>query len=163
MNMNITIFLIGMLSLAFFILPVIYIHRVQKNKGKKFLRNFAELALKNNINISDSDIWNDSNCIGIDDTNGKIFVLYITEEKEETIQIDLKSVSECKLSPTFRKVKGNKNGNITERIDLVFNFNDSSTEKVINVYNINGNSSLAEEQILAEKWLNKVNSYIHNR
>lgn len=160
--MNISIFLMGVLFLAFFIVPVIYIHRAQKNKGKKFLKNFAELALKDSINISDCDMWNESNCIGIDKTNGKIFVLHKTQEKEETIQIDLKSVSECKLSPTFRKVKGNKNGNITERIDLVFNFNDSSTEKVINFYNINGNASLADEQILAEKWLNKVSAYIKN-
>lgn len=158
--MNITIFLMGVLFLAFFIVPVIYIHRVQKNKGKKFLKNFAALAQKNNINLTNCDMWNNNNCIGMDEINGKVFVLYKTDDKEETIQVDLKSVSECKLSPTFRKVKGNKDGCITEKIDLVFNFNNSDTQKVINFYNINGNTTLTDEQILAEKWLNKVTAYI---
>lgn len=161
--MNITLFLMGMLFLAFFIVPVIYIHRAQKNKGKKLLKHFADLALKENIKITYSERWNENNCIGIDEVSGKIFILSKTEEKEETTQIDLKSATQCKLSPTYRKVKGNKNGNITERIDIVFSFNDGKPEKVVNFYNTNGNTTLSEEPVIAEKWCNKINGYIQSK
>lgn len=161
--MNISLFLIGMLFLAFFIVPVIYIHRVQRNKGKKLLKHFAELALKNGIKVTDSDMWNENNCIGIDEANGKIFVLNKTDEEEETTQICLKDVNQCKLSPTYRKMKGDKNGNIAERIDIVFTLNDGNAEKTINIYNINDSATLSEESALAEKWVNKVNEYLKKR
>ena len=161
--MNISLFLIGMLFLAFFIVPVIYIHRVQKNKGKKLLKHFAELALENGIKINDSDIWNENNCIGIDETNGKIFLLNKTDENEETTQINLNDVNQCKLSPTYRKVKGDKSSGITERIDIIFILNEGNAEKVINIYNINSGATISEEPALAEKWFNRANEYIKKR
>jgi len=161
--MNITLFLMGMLFLAFFIVPVIYIHRAQKNKGKNFLKHFADIALKENIKITHSEMWNENNCIGIDEVSGKLFILSKSDEKEETTQIDLKSVTQCKFSPTYRKIKGNKNISVTERIDIVFSFNDSKPEKVVNFYNTNGSATLSEEPVFAEKWCNKINGYIQSK
>ncbi|MGE0078916.1 MAG: hypothetical protein AB7S48_13735 [Bacteroidales bacterium] len=157
--MSISLFLIGSLFLAIFILPVIYIHRVQKNKSKLFLKHFASVAAKNQVKITNSDIWNSNNCIGIDTNSNKLFTLIKKDNLEDTNLIDLQDVSQCNVSETYRKTKGNKHDNITERVDLILGFKNGSKE-TINFFNLNDNSFLSDEHSLAQKWTDIINTQI---
>lgn len=154
----------GMLFLGVFILPVFYIHWAQKNKGKIFLKHFTSTAAKNQVNVSDSDMWN-TRCIGIDKISGKLFALKKDNDQEETMLIDLKEIDNCIVSPTYRNIKGGgKTNKILERIDLTFtNKNSNVPGKSVNFYDSNENSPLGEEQVLAEKWASIINNYLQNK
>jgi len=161
--MNFSLILIGVIFLAAFILPVVYIHRVQKNKGKNFLKHYMTLAEKNQVKIVENDMWDSSNCIGIDTVSKKILVLKKNDEGEESILIDLKEVDKCFASPTYRSFKGNKNNKILERLDLVFTYkNSSKPENQINFFINSGNSTLSDQQVLAEKWCGIVNKHLQH-
>lgn len=158
--MDFSLFLIGMLILAILILPVFYIYRAQKNKGKKLSTHFIELAEKQQAIITESDIWNLNNCIGIDYVSGKLFYLRIAEDQESTTLVDLNEVDKCSVTPMNKKGRDNSN----ERLDLILKFKNSSlSDKKINFYNVNDSSIVTNELKLAEKWANKVNSYLQKK
>ncbi|MGD9978240.1 MAG: hypothetical protein AB7S54_09945 [Bacteroidales bacterium] len=158
--MNLSMVFIGLLFLAFFLGPVIYIHWVQKNKSKSKQKYFFALADKHQVTITEYDSWGTGNYIGIDADSGKMFVLKILDGNETTSLIDLNGVLKCRVVTVNKSFKG-RSGKVLERIDLAFTFRDPSTpEKSITFYDVNDSSTLAEEQSLSEKWLDKVNGYL---
>lgn len=159
--MNLSLILTGLLFLGIFILPVFYIQLVQKNKGKNFLKHFTAFAEKHQAKVDEKDVWDSNNCIGIDTASGKLVVLKKNDTDEESILIDLKEVNKCFVSPTYKSIKGNKSNKILEQLDLVFTFkNANMVEKHVNFFVNSGNSTLSNQQVLADKWSNIVNKYL---
>lgn len=158
--MDFSLFLTGMLILAFIILPIFFYLRAQKKRREKLLNHFIELAEKHQAKVAESDIWNSNNCIGIDYASGKLFSLRIIEDQETTTLIDLNEVDKCLVTPMNKKGRDNSN----ERLDIIFKFKNSSlTDKTINFYNVNDSSIITDELKLAEKWANKVNGYLQKK
>lgn len=160
--MNISMLIIGIGALAFFIVPVILIHRAQKNKSKNFIINFKKKAAKQNINIDECEAWSLIYCIGIDTNSGKLFYLKKEDDGDNTEEINLKDVEKCRLANVNRTIKTH-NGKSTfiERVSLAFTFkNSTQPEKNIEFFNTNDNISLTNEVPLAESWESKINKYL---
>jgi len=152
--------IISFVLLAIFILPLVYLVNMQKNKDKKLQKILLALAKKLNVEISQSEFWNSGYCLGIDNTNRKLLYLYKKNEKEESTLIDLTEVKKCKSSNINRNVK-TKSGNIyvIDRIELVFSYKDSTiADKSLKLYSAEDDMSLSNELQVAEKWQNLINS-----
>lgn len=152
--------IIGFVLVAIFILPLVYLVNMQKNKDKKILKSFNAVAKKFNVSITKSEIWNSGYCIGIDDSNKKLLYFYKKNGKEESTLIDLSEVKKCKSSNINRNVK-TKSGNIyvIDRIELVFSYKDSSiADKALMFYSAVDDMTLSNELQLAEKWQNAISS-----
>ena len=154
--------IIGFVLVAIFILPLVYLVNMQKNKDKKLLKSFHAAAKKFSVTISKNEVWNSGYCIGIDDTNSKILYFYKKHGKEESTLIDLTEVKKCRTSNINRNVK-TKAGNIyvIDRIELVFSYKDTATtDKSLIFYSAVDDMTLNNELQLAEKWQNTINSAV---
>jgi hypothetical protein len=154
--------IIGFVLVAIFILPLVYLVNMQKNKDKKLQKHFLAEAKKFNVSISKSDVWNSGYCIGIDDTNSKLLYFYKKLGKEESTLIDLSEVKKCKTSNINRNVK-TKAGNIyvIDRIELVFSYKDTAiADKPLMFYSAEDDMTLSDELQLVEKWQKTINSVL---
>jgi hypothetical protein len=159
--MNIHSLIIGLLAMAALItLPVFFHYIYKKNKEKQFLRNFANLADKENLHISEKEMWKDNYLIGLDNKSNKI--LYINRIKHALTHhvIDLAQVENCRIGSANRNVKtvdGIKN--ITDRLDLIFTFRNSQVPEVkLEFYDSEVYMTIDGEHPLIEKWHRIINS-----
>ena len=150
--------IIGIISLAFFIVPVVYLQMVKKNEKKKFLDNFLLLAQQQQLNISEHDFWNHSYAIGLDDTNKKLFFLKTAGGTEQKISINIKEIEKCVLVNKSRIVDKSK---VIDRLELVVTLrNVRQSEKTLEFYDREESMSVNEEVQLIEKWNKLINDRI---
>lgn len=153
--------LIGIVSLAFFIVPIVYLQIMKKNGRKKFLNNFMLLGRQHQVNISQHDFWNHSYAIGLDETANKLFFLKTAANTEQKISINLSEVEKCKLVNKNRTIDNNK---IIDSLELVLTFrNPGMPEKTLEFYDREESMSVNEEVQLIEKWNTLINSRLEQK
>ena len=148
--------IIGIITLACFIVPVLYYQGVQKRKRKEFLKNFIGVAQQEQVMVTEYDFWNHGYAIGIDRVKNQLFYLKKKEGKEQKILIDLNVVDRCSLVNQNRLVGDNRT---IDRLSLVFSYrNAKHPEKELEFYNKEESMSLNDELQLLEKWKSLVNT-----
>jgi len=165
--MNTGSLIIGIVLVLLFVVPIYFLSRKSSNKDKKMLAYFKNQAEQNGLNVSQTEIWNNSYYIGIDQEAGKLFYLKKIEENEEKVLIGLREIEKCRVDNIFRTIKeGKYSTNITDRIDLKIKLNNSNgSEKTIEFYNAHGTGHLilSDQLHLAEKWAKIINQNINNK
>ena len=140
----------GLISLACFIVPVLYYQGKKRKKRNQFIQHFLELAALQQLNISANDSWNDCYAIGIDTQKQQLFYLKRQGDKETISHLDLAKVERCSLLSGKRVVRDNV---IVDRLALGFSFRSSNQpEMALEFYSREESSSLNDELLLAEKW-----------
>lgn len=148
----------GLLTLACFVVPVIYLKRASKKEKNKFLKNFIQLAEQQQLSISRHDFWNHSFAIGIDINKNKLFYFKKCGDLDQEVLIDLYEVESCRLNNINRNVNQNK---VIDRLELVFTFrNPRLAQKTLVFYNKEETISLYEELAIIENWKTIINTHL---
>ena len=145
----------GIISLACFIVPIIYLQGKKNKEKKEFLKYFMKLAEQQQLIITEHDFWNHSYAIGIDTQKNKLFYLKKQEGKDQQVLIDLREVERCTIHNSNRTVNNNK---IIDSIDLCFTFRNKKPQKTLSFYNREESLSVNEEHQFSEKWNTLINS-----
>lgn len=154
--MDITSAIIGLISLALFIVPILYIQGKQKKGTKKLLDDYARLAEKHRLTISKSDSWNNCFVIGLDKAQSKLLYLKKQKEKEHVVLINLPDVETCTVTNLHRDVNNNR---VIDFIGLRFKLRGpKQAEQALEFYNKDESMYLSDELLLCEKWSAIVNA-----
>ena len=159
--MDLSILLIGIGSVAVFIVPIYFLQRGNTREEVNKQKSFKKLAEQNGVTVSKFDLWNE-NGIGLDQNKKKLFVTNTLNEKAVSSTIDLTDFALCKLVNDSRTVKTKHNKTtVVERITLNLKpANSTQTETAIVFYDKNGNTSLNNEFMLAESWEKLLNGIL---
>lgn len=150
--------IIGLVSLACFILPIIYLQNAKKKEKKKFLKEYMLLAEQQQLTISQCDFWNHGYAIGIDPLKNKLFYLKKLEGKEQKITIDLSEIASCRIININKTEKDYK---IVERIQLAFTFrNLRKAEMTLDFFDKEESMTIHDEHQLSEKWNTFINEHL---
>lgn len=140
-------------------LPFIIINLNKKRKYAKFDKDFLNLVQKEKLELSQKEIWNHQYAIGIDNNSKKL--IYAKKQKDGITDalIDLKEVATCRVVSTNKSIK-NQNGRsaLTDRLELVFSFNNSKSEKILEFYESSDFMPNEDERSHVEKWMQVINS-----
>jgi hypothetical protein len=148
----------GLMALACFIVPVIYLQRRSSQERKKFLKEFIQAAEQQQLSISVHDFWNHGYAIGIDTNKHKLFYLVSKEGINQKQIIDLCEAEKCSLINMNRMVNDSK---VIDRLALKFSFRNSKLpEKALEFYNKEETMAVNEEFQLAEKWVAIINAHL---
>ena len=159
--MDIPSLIIGICSLALFIVPLIYVSAAQNRKNKRLQKEFLEIAKNNSLSINKLDLWNNSKVIGIDTEHKKLLYL----DKQKQLLIDLSSISKCRIGKSGGSSNGRKDAKAPiSKIELIFSYSDKKQpELALTFFNSNDNLNLNGELPLAEKWQELINGQIQSR
>lgn len=148
----------GLLALACFIVPVIYLQRRGKQEKKRFLKDFLQLAQQQELNLSMHDFWNHSYAIGLDSVKNKLFYLKKREGVEQKVVFDLAEIETCRFINANRTINGSR---VTDRLSLEFAFLKSGLPvKILEFYTKEESMAVHDEIELAEKWMNLISSHL---
>ena len=148
----------GLLALACFIVPVIYIQRRNKQEKKKFLKEFIHLAEQEKLIISAHDFWNHNYAIGLDANSHKLFYLKRKEGVDQQLVINLSEVEKCSLMNLNRTVNDSL---VIDRLALKFSFRNSKLlEQVLEFYSKEETMAVNDEVQLSEKWRALITAHI---
>jgi hypothetical protein len=152
--------IIGLGIIVLTIIPFIIYYLYKKMKKMKFLKDFVRLSEREKFKISQKEMWKNCYAIAIDTESKKLLYFNKLKDKEKSALIDLSKVERCRIVSTDRTVKNLNENNIpTNRLELVFTFNNSAMpEKVLEFYNRAEFRPSADEFSHIESWLNIVNS-----
>lgn len=162
--MDLTILLIGIASVAVFIVPIYFLQRSNKREDINKQKKFVKLAEQNGVMVSKFDLWNE-NGIGLDESKKKLFVTNTLNEKSVSTTIDLVDYSMCKLVNDSRTVKTKHNKTtVVERITLNLKpANSNQLDTTIVFYDKNANPQLNNEFMLAEGWEKLLNETLSRK
>ncbi|GAB3196254.1 hypothetical protein ABID22_002830 [Pontibacter aydingkolensis] len=148
--MDLETLIIGAISLAVFIVPIILIQSKQKAKKNKLLSEFLASGEQQQLRITQYDFWNQCYGIGLDEVQQKLFYANKCAGKEQQLVINLAEVSKCRLVSEKREVNGNV---VFDLIGLHISFrNPKLPDQHLEFYNKEISLSLMDELQLAEKW-----------
>ncbi|AKD05012.1 hypothetical protein POKO110462_18675 [Pontibacter korlensis] len=152
--------IIGIISLAIFIVPVILIQRKQKGKSLERVKSLTALGEKHHIKIEQHDFCSNY-AIGIDSVQHKLLYLKEGEQNNQEVLVDLSRVLNCSVNKAFRDVNHTR---IMDKIELVFSFKEPKTPKLaLTFYDKEISLTLNDELRLCEKWSVIVNETIQAR
>ena len=151
--MELSTTIIGLLLLALFIFPVILISRSEKSKGKKSEKELFSESSKNELIISEKDLW-DEQAIGIDTAKNKIIYLDWSGTERIDYIFELKDVKIFESEPSLEeRNKKNFSYKKVERLGLRFCFKDSAKRDANITFYIAGIGQKFDDQVkLFEKW-----------
>jgi len=154
--------IVGVVIALIILLPLIFIQTTQKHKKKTSKKIFLNLALKNNLNISESDFWGTYYAIAIDELANKLIYSRIIDNEHHISIINLSLVDSCEIARTNRTFKNKTTNKIeTDKIDLIIGYKSSQkTKEVLEFYNVDVNIEMSNESSLLEKWEEKIKSRI---
>jgi hypothetical protein len=140
----------GLITLACFIVPIVYLQITKKKEEKRFLKNFLDVAAQQGLVIAQSDFWNHSYAIGIDSKANKLFYLKKHEGVEQKTLVNLAEVVNCKLINVNRNVNDSR---VVDHVGLSFTFrNVRMPEQTLAFYNREESMGIGDEIQLSEKW-----------
>lgn len=156
--MDLPSIIIGLICCALFVVPIIYIQSVQKNKSRKFLADFNNLAAEQQLIMSQHDLWKHCYAIGIDTKANKLFYLKKEADKNHTALVSLSDLAACSVGNINRNINNNK---VIDRLELVLSFrNTKMPRQTLEFYNVEKGMALNDELRLVEKWNTILNSSI---
>jgi hypothetical protein len=145
---------------AIIALPFIFINLYKKQRDLNFIKEFSNMAEKENIVISKREILNNCYAIGIDNHSGKLLYINKRNDEAENVIIELSEVDKCRIAninKTFKTQDGKNN--LSDRIELIFTFSRSDIpEKALEFYYSKEFMPTEKEQSHAENWLQIINS-----
>ncbi|MFT2010194.1 hypothetical protein ACMA1I_16080 [Pontibacter sp. 13R65] len=154
--MDLETVIIGLLSVALFVVPIMFVQRKQKAKRLKLLQEFIGLAGQRQVNIDLHDSWDPYYTIGIDTVKKKLFYTLRNEGQEQQSFVDLAEVGACSVKNSNRDQNGEK---IIDRIDLVLSSrNARQADRVLEFYNREVSLNFNNELMRAEKWKSIISS-----
>ncbi|MDZ7719724.1 MAG: hypothetical protein U5K72_12980 [Balneolaceae bacterium] len=153
MKVDLPSLIIGILALATFFVPITWYQISEKIKEKRLNNELTQYAQKENLTLTNTEIWSDHYALGIDKKCKKLVYLNQSENKDQKKVVDLSKVQKCKVSngtKTVRSVSGNKR--ILTNIDLLFHYRESGKSATsLEVYNNNNGRTLSYEISIANK------------
>lgn len=130
-----------------------------------FTSYFNQVARKNNLELSQFDVWRDRYGIGID-MGGKI-VMYLKQKngQDNTVFLDLSELKRCHLSKKDDRIKTpDGERKITTGLDLrIEPLFPNKTDISVEFYKGENGDTVRDEVVLAEKWSKIINSKLSNR
>ena len=154
--------MIGGLTVAAFVVPLVLLTRGRKVKEKKFLQALTDMAGKSGNSISEHEYFNNT-VIGIDKKSHFVFFIRKTNPGEASQEVDLKDVFRCRVLNTSNTVSQKTSTyTVIEKIQLVFAFKDKTRpETYLEFYNNDhDNLTVSGELQIAEKWARIINENI---
>lgn len=148
----------GLLAVACFVVPVIYLQRVKKIEREKVLKEFLLLAEQEQLRISTFDFWNHAFAIGIDTHKNKLFFFKKEEGKAKKMLIDLSEVEKCSLINISRLVNDSR---VVDYLGIAFAFKNAKfPEKNLYFYNKEESLSVNDELQLSGKWKDIITAHL---
>lgn len=156
--MDLASIVIGLICCALFVVPVIYIQSVQKNKSRKFLADFTNLAAQQQLIMSQHDLWKHCYAIGIDSRANKLFYIKKAADTEDQVLVNLSELAACSVVNINRNIHDNR---VIDRLELLLSFrNNRLPKQTLEFYNGENSMALNDELRLLEKWNTIINSSI---
>ncbi|MDD3722623.1 MAG: hypothetical protein PHW92_09060 [Lutibacter sp.] len=148
----------GVILIAIFMLPFIFMLNGRKKKKKKLLESILTLANNHNCKISQQEI-SEEFAIGLDERANQLFFFKKIKDKEVAQHVNLDEIKSCKVIKTEHNI-GNKSDNYKtiDKLDLHFSFLDKKNpDTSFTLYDVEENYGLDGEIQMIEKWSNIVN------
>lgn len=155
--MDTSTIVLGILSVALFIIPLYYIQHKQKLKVSKAKQPFLDAATRQGLQLGQQDFWNEQFGIGLDEASNRLFYWHIDGQKPQESVIELDTVKQSILENLHHDVNGNR---IIDSIGLRLSLIGAKVPNLyLPFYDKEGNMMLNGELQLAEKW----NAIIQNK
>lgn len=151
--MDIISITIGIVFLALFTVPFLIVRMSNRKKERELIAYFKQLALENNVAISEFDCWNKQYIIGIDAEKRTMCYLQSSENKEK---FEVIVCSEIKLVEGIRTDKSNTNVVVIDKLELVIELKNGRTLP-LEFFNASISNGLSGEIVLVEKWKKLLN------
>lgn len=151
-------------SIAALVLPVWYSVLNNKKKKKILAGKVNQVAQSYQLNITDSDEWDDL-VLSLDKNVGKVLVFKQGKEGDSHQLIDLDKVSMCKKVNVSRNVKINKDNNLViDKLGLELLQNGSKEDPImLDFYNSENSFLLNIQPELVAKWHQLISERLKNR
>jgi len=148
--MDLSTIIIGIVALALFVVPIMYIQRVQKRKAEKQLHEFITQGEAQQLKLTKHEFWDDCYGIGLDERQQKLFYVRKFKDREQQKVVSLADMKKCSVSNLSRESNGTK---VIDQIELRFTPRDAKAQDVcLEFYSREVNLMLAEELQTANKW-----------
>ena len=155
--MDTSTIVLGILSMALFVIPLYYIQHKQKSNVSKAKQPFLEAANRQGLQLAQQDFWNEQYGIGLDEASNRLFFWHNDGQKPQEVVIELGTVKQSILENLHHEVNGNR---IIDSIGLRLSLNGAKLPNLyLPFYDKEGNMMLNGELQLAEKW----NAIIQNK
>ena len=152
--------IIGLSLIILTALPFIIFNVHKKMKKNKFLKDFIDMAKKENLTFSHKELLHNYYAIGIDTDSNKLFYFNRQVDRGNGTLIDLSEIEKCRIVTVDRHVKSQySNNDKTNRLELVLTYNNSKTpEKVLELYKNAEFMPTTDDIAHVENWLSIINS-----
>lgn len=154
--------IIGLMSLALGLVPVLYLQGKSKKERKALFTSFTALTKGHDLTITMFDTWGPNYVIGLDQEKCKLFYCKMDDSEAKGEVIDLLNVRQCAVQSDSRDINGNK---VFDRIELIITHLSSTKPSTTSLmfYLKEESLNLSDELVLAEKWKGIVNSIVLNK
>ena len=155
--MEIVVYLIGISSVAVFVVPFVYSSRSRKKREKRLIQSLGLSSEKQTLKIGEHEFIGDF-VIGFDEKSQ--YLLYCKTYKGQEIvhQIKLSEVQNCKVITKSRQ--GNTKDShyaVMDKLDLNLSYIDKSkADTVLPFYDAEDDKLMNGETQIIEKWSVKV-------
>lgn len=165
MDIDLPSIIIITVVLSFFFVPIIYFEYFKKRATKKIIAYFDQVAKKNNLNLSQFDVWRDHYGIGIDAGAKKIMYLKQMNSQDNIVILDIPEIKKCRISKEDEQIQTpDGDRRITSRVALQIEFLTlKKTGISLEFYKGKNGDTVRDEVSLAEKWSKVINSKLTNR
>lgn len=142
-----------LIFLAIITVPILLIVRSGKKKKKAFANKVDHLKAQYQLNISESDTW-DNIMLGLDKGARKILWVKEVDGSDENRVVDLEKIGQCKKVNIIRMVKaGKESSQVVDRLGLELLEKDHPDMPVVLDFYNSDNSYLFNFQLeLQTKW-----------
>lgn len=156
---------IGVIALASFIVPIVYIEYYKNRDSRKLTEHFTKAAQEKSLRLSQFDVWHGRYAIGLDTRAKTVIYLYKRNGKEEVVLLDLTELKRCRISKEEDVSEtGERSRRAPTRIDLRIGYlNPHKNDVTLEFYHRENGDTVRDELILAEKWSEIVRSKLTKR
>ena len=153
--MIVSVTLIFLVVLPFFLLPLIHMR-----ENKKLQNKFLEEALKYNLHIDLKESWN-SNVIGIDSAQKKLLLVQQQQDLFFSECIDLSQMQNSRVIITTSQIKRDrKPEEVLQRTDIEFSPLNGDDKKLLNLFDYDSTFVQDLEVKHAEKWNSLIQKHL---
>ncbi|TFG75498.1 MAG: hypothetical protein E4H26_05980 [Flavobacteriales bacterium] len=157
--MNISLLIISIILVTSVFLPFFLIDLSGKTAAGQRKKQFKLAIAKNNLTLSDKEIWGNS-FIGIDRNQKKLLFMKVEGADQIDTLIDLSNLRDCKIVTAYRKSKvKNQNELLLLKLDLEIHFIKGRNVESLNFFDFEAPYKEDFELIRAEKWKAIINAH----
>ncbi len=145
--------IMGVVAIATFVLPFLWLSNVRKKAEKKILTSLTDFAAGHNSNISRSEILGDM-AIGLDEQSNRLFFYKKSGDAAVKQHVELAAIKNCEVIKTSRPFSDNDGMHkVIEKLDLSFSpAAGNQPAIVLEFYDANKTIQLTGELQLVERW-----------